>query len=123
MTDKPFNQDLIDSLLEENAELHHLIHLTRQQVISVLMAFIHTNAETSKVPPSWLLANVIANDPSIMEAANTDEWPEGLDHKVNEFCDMMSDYNGDDKLSIPVRAVVEHMTNWPYAAKMKKITH
>ena len=117
------SQATLDSLLEENVELHQLIHLTRKQTISMLMAFIHINAETAIVPSSWLLGYILNDDKSILDCANTDEWPAGYEKKVNDFCEMMTAYNGESELSLPMREVVEDMAKWPYPANQKDNLH
>ncbi|MCP4393413.1 MAG: hypothetical protein GY804_03970 [Alphaproteobacteria bacterium] len=117
------NQKLIDALLEENEVLHHIIHRTRQQVISIFMAFIHMSADDAQMPPSWLLSYVVNDDRDVLECNTMDEWPLGYEDNVKEFCEMMSYYNGEECESLPVKVVVRDMITWPSGSKLKKILH
>ncbi len=117
------NQKLIDALLEENEVLHHIIHTTRKQTISIFMAFIHMSADTAQVPASWLLSYVVNDDRDVLECDTMDEWPLGYEDNVKEFCEMMTYYNGEGNESLPVRTVVQDMITWPTAAALKKILH
>ena len=114
---------IIDSLLQENEELHYIIHHTRQQAISLFMAFLNSSAETAQVPPSWLMSYIINDDPSVLNYTTANEWPEGYEKRVLELCDIMSFYNGIHQVSIPVKIVALDILNWPYPNKTKKSQH
>ncbi len=117
------DKKVINSLLAENQDLHHKLHQARKESISIFMAFIHLSAETSVLPASWMLAYVVNNDQSILELDSPDDWPEGYEKKVMDFCDMMEYYNGTDKETIPVREVIENMMEWPYQVTNKDLLH
>ena len=117
------NQGMVDDLLQENSELHKLVHLTRMQTIGVLMAFIHMSADHSDLPASWLLAYVVNDDRDVLNCETTEEWPEGYELQVQLFCDMMSYYNDNSSLSPPVRDIVKSMIQWPYPNKPSNVLH
>ncbi|MCP3921330.1 MAG: hypothetical protein GY714_01965 [Desulfobacterales bacterium] len=117
------DEKLINALLEENELLHHIIYETRQQAISLFMAFINMSADNAHIPVSWLLSYIVNDDKDVLECETTDEWPLGYEDNVKEFCDMIAYYNGEENESIPVRLVVKEMSNWPTKESLKKSLH
>ncbi len=102
----------IEYLTSQITELEQSLFTTRQQALSIFLAFLHAISEQSNVEPSWFLCYILQNDRSVLELDSIDDWPPHYQNSVNDFLDLLDFYTKSGETEA-LRDVIKKVASWP----------
>lgn len=114
MSKCPSDKEMIESLLQESADLHHLLQDARAQACILLSCYISACASYEECRPEYLLASIANKDPQIFRFKSLEEIPEDYKQNSKELMKIVDHY-AEDGLSVLDAA--ETIFTWPHFNK------